>query len=634
MRYIVVFLILFGLAGCSVSGGHPVSSPADEQAGVAAAEDVGTLTFLPDYPKSGERVDVVYQPIKVFAGQSRLQLRARLRTAQDDGYNHGMGAATVALLEHQGDGTYRGSFVLPADAVYAAFAVEDAAGADVDSRAGRFWDLLVHDDDGRALFEALEQRFNDYMGRDQLEVLQSAQAMVRLYPDHPGAWGMLRAAEGWVLGEQGAEERLARHRGQLRELDRALAQQQDLDADLIGHMYWNARGLREQELTARWRQRLLDEHPGHFLAVQDRMMALHGEHREDPTVLLGELEALWQLANDSRGRKGVGRLGFATSRQIGDAEAIIKWAGRSVELSPSDRGHIARLLSQSDTTRKEGIRWLRAELSRIDSEGHSSRPLGASVQEHRQSMARRAADLRTSLGDAMMATGRIPEAIAALESATLVGWNSQRFQSLGEAQLASGNHKAAIDAFAAVAADPATAPEVVDRLRGKLEASADIWEQAIALAREEMIQRTLQSARAVALPAADIVLPDGSPGRLEDLVSDEPMVIAFWSRDCAPSVRAMPQIAELSQQLASDGVRLLAVTRNSISRAQPYLEEGGWDIQVIFDTEGEAARALSSWGTPQYFVVDAAGRVRFALSSIEALPRQVAALQSEPARSH
>lgn len=40
------------------------------------------------------------------------------------------------------------------------------------------------------------------------------------------------------------------------------------------------------------------------------------------------------------------------------------------------------------------------------------------------------------------------------------------------------------------------------------------------------------------------------------------------------------------------------------------------------------ARAIGSWGTPQYYVLDGSGRLRF-VSSLDDLPRHVAALRAD-----
>ncbi len=633
MRSIVVVVILIGLAGCSVPVQRSLTPAAGEGAVSETVAKGGLLSLSPDRPVPGQRVEAVYRPSNALTGEPRLHLRARLRTPHHDSYNGGMGSRTGAVLERQRDGSYRGSFSLPAEVVYAAFAVEDVAATRTDSREGRFWELLLHDANGHPVFEALQQRFSDHMGRDELAVLETAREMVRLYPEHPAGWSSLRAAEGWVLGEQGAEERLAIHGERLRAFDRALAEKRNLNADEVGYLYWYARVLQDEELTERWRERLLTEHPGHFFAVQERVLRLRREHREAPAALLRELEALWPRAEGRQARERIVGPAFTAARQVGDASTILVWADRYTSLDPSAHASVATSLSGTEATREEGFRRLRLQISRVESVPDEERPLGATAAEHRESATRQAATLRTLLGRTLLAAGRTQEGIAALEQAATVGWNTSRFRSLGEVRLSAGDTAGATHVFAAVAADPATAGETRDSLRLTLNLDPDAWEEAVFRARAEMLQRTLQSARAESLPSAVAAMRNGSPVRLEELIGDVPTVVVFWSRYCDFSVQAMPQIAALAERLAKEGMQLLAITRDSPAEAEPYLQEGGWDIQVLFDTKGQAARALNSWGTPQYFVLDGAGRLRFAFSSLDDLPRQIAALRAQESRS-
>jgi hypothetical protein len=74
---------------------------------------------------------------------------------------------------------------------------------------------------------------------------------------------------------------------------------------------------------------------------------------------------------------------------------------------------------------------------------------------------------------------------------------------------------------------------------------------------------------------------------------------------------------------------VVAITGDSPADAESYLQEGEWNIRAYFDTDGEAAQALNSWRTPQYFVLDGAGQLRFAFSSLGEVPRQMAALSAQ-----
>jgi peroxiredoxin len=585
----------------------------------------GELTFNPERPQPGQQVVAVYRPSDVLAGEPRLQLRARLRTPEDGSYNTGMGSLTVAALERGRDGTYSGELALPGEVVYAAFAVEDTAATRTDSREGRFRELLVHDSDGRPLFDALRQRFNDYMGRDELAVLETARSMVELYPERIEGWSSLRAAEGWVLGEEGAEERLSVHGEKVREFDSALTRKEAPTADEVGYLYWYARGVGEEEIMERWRQRLVAEFPGHWFAVQDRLMELQGE---EPAVLLQELEGPWETVEDAPARARIASLGLSTARRAGDAVAMRRWADRVLAIDPSSRSNVARTLAGSEFTREEGIRMLQAEIAALETAPDERRPLGATAVEHEATSASRAAALRVSLGRALLAADRTDEAIAVLERAAAAGWEPGRFRALGEARLAAGDTAGAARAFAAVGADPGASAESADSLRLAVAADPAAWSDAVSQVRTEMLERTMASARAEPLGPVSLVKRDGSEVQLAESLGNVATVVVFWSRYCGYSVQAMPRIAALAERLGDKGVPLLAVTRDPPAEAEEYLSDGGFDIEVLYDTNGEAARALNSWGTPEYFVLDGAGQLRFAFSSLEDLPRQVAALRA------
>lgn len=54
----------------------------------------------------------------------------------------------------------------------------------------------------------------------------------------------------------------------------------------------------------------------------------------------------------------------------------------------------------------------------------------------------------------------------------------------------------------------------------------------------------------------------------------------------------MPRIAELSKALAADGIPLLAVTENEPLEAEPYLDENGWSLAVVYDVSAEAGKRI------------------------------------------
>jgi len=582
------------------------------------------LVFFPAQPGRGEVVDVVYRSAEHLAGESRLHLRARLRTPNHSSYNTGMGSRNVTVLQRQDDGTYAGSFTVSGDVVYAAFVVEDVGAGRVDSREGRYWELLVHDDSGRPLFEALQQRFNDHMGRDELAVLESAREMARIYPERPNAWTSLRAAESWVLGEDGAEERTQVHQARIAAFDEDFRVRNDLTADEVGYMYWYARG----ELRPYWSERLLEEFPGHFFALQEQVNQLRAEHPDDPAAMVTGLEPLWELAVDDQGRERVLMPAFWAALEMEDVETILTWADRAAQ-SGQSAAWIAAVLTTNESTRERGIHLLREAIDEASSVPDTTRSLGATAAEHRTRATQRAASMRGDLGEALVAAGRLQEGITALEEAAQIGWDIERFRALGEALLESGDRTGALSHLAAVAADYATTTSSADSLRDTVGAEPAEWTEAVAAATTRMLGQTLATSRQDTLPAIRVTARGGGAADLADYFGESGSVVVIWSRYCSHSDRAMPSVAALAAELKAEDVALLAVTRDPIEEADAFLEEGGWDLQVFFDTQGEAARALNSWGTPQYFVLDGEGRLRFPFSSLRTIRRQMVSLQGK-----
>lgn len=600
--------------------GPALAAPASLQA------QAGALSFIPEQPRAGERIEVSYRPTATLAGEASLHLRARLRTPEHGAYNTGMGSVEVARLERGADGVARGSFRLPADVVYAAFAVESPDASRTDSREGRFWELLVSSDDGRPLLDALEQRFNDHMGRDMSEVLETARTMTRVYPDVPHAWTLLNAAENWGGETDDEEARAAGHRERLVEFHRTLRDVADLSTSQVAYMYWYALVQRSEDIVAYWRARLLENHPGHFFAIQERINELNRIHADDPEAFLTELESLWEIAGDQSARQRILGPGLQFARRTGEAEAIVRWSDRYVMTDPAPNTWAATTLAGIEATRDEGIRRLRAIIPEVARARNVGRALGQTAAEHEASVATRVAGLRTTLGRALFAAGRADEAVTEFESAASVGWDVARLRNLAEARLASGDSAGAISAFAAVAADPATSSEAAEALRATAGATADAWAVEVQRARYTMLERTLATAREEEVGSPSARVRGGADARLTDLLGPEATVVVFWSRYCGPSTEAMPRIAALAGELADIGVPLLAVTRDPQEAAEEYLEEGGFDLDVLFDVEGAVGRALNNWGTPQYYVLDGDGRLRF-ISSLDALKRHTAALR-------
>jgi hypothetical protein len=98
------------------------------------------LRITPAEPAPGAELELAYEGALASDATDTLKLRARLRHAGGELYNHGPLQRTVALLVRGDDGVFRGSFRLPEGVVYGSLAVEDRTGSRVDHNAGRMWE--------------------------------------------------------------------------------------------------------------------------------------------------------------------------------------------------------------------------------------------------------------------------------------------------------------------------------------------------------------------------------------------------------------------------------------------------------------------------------------------------------------
>lgn len=621
MKFPAAILILCGLAACAGS-----ALPGRQAEG--APLSAGSLHLVPEKPRAGGSVHVQYRPIPELADEERLILRARFRTPEDPGYNETMGSRQAAELVPGADGVFTGRFELPPGVVFAAFAVEDPSASEIDAHGGEFPELLVHDGQGRPLLEALDQRLNDYMGRDAREVLASARAMTEHYPDRPKSWRSLEFAEGLVPGDTPEKARAESHRQRLRTLDRQL-QSAEVDADTAGDMYWYARGL-DASIQEAWLERLREIDPDHFFLVQNRVMAMFEDDSMSPEARLAELEMMWNGIEDRQARERMASTGSFAAREAEDGQAVERWARRAAEYSrgqPPD--YSAMAVAAHPTSREMGINWLQSLIDELATVPEDGRPLGATQDEYQRELDTRIASLQTALGQALLAADRPEEAVAALEAAVKTGWNTDRFEALAEARRAAGDIDGAARALAAVAADPMESEESIgSALPDWLADYQPEWSGIVARAEADMLERTLAEADNQPLDEVRLDNRSGERVALEQLFGPEATVVVFWSRYCGPSSRAMPDIAALARTLSEQGVPLLAVTDDSSEAAMEFIESQALDVRVLFDTLGEAKLAFNAWATPQYFVLDGDGRLRFTYTELGALMRQVAALRN------
>jgi hypothetical protein len=597
----------------------------------AAAQSSGKLTLTA--PGPGARVEARYQADARFAGATRLVLRARLRTPGDqEAYLGGIGTETgrVAELVRGDDGVLRGSFQWPDSVVYALFAVEAPDGSVVDTHGNQGWELMARGAAGQPTAEALNQRGRDLTLRNPLLGLATAREGARLYPGDPANWLRLWWFEGYAQGRGETDSAsLQPRRARLAELTRAMQAKASLTGEELGTMATLARGLRDDPAATEWEARLLREHPRHREAVPVRMEAALAPHQSSLEGKLAALEPLWA----ELGATNDYLLMLATESALsgGDPAAVVRWTDRLLAHVPliEAQSRAARAVAERPATRAEGMRQIRGILARLHEARDADRDLFRTAPLQRDLDAERQAELLAALGQALAATKNVPAALDTLRAASSRSARVPLLREIAAAQLAAGDTAGAARSWAR-AAGAGAGTSLADSVREEIGVryAADRWAADEAAARNELAARMRRGE--VARPLAGglrLVDGAGAPAALRGSTAGRATVVVFAKSGCGFSLRALPQVERVAARLARDGVRTVLVTDEAPSvDLQRFFAARGYSGPVLFDPSRSTHAAFGSAGTPEYFVVDGAGTIRFEYSSLDELPRQVAAL--------
>lgn len=123
-------------------------------------------------------------------------------------------------------------------------------------------------------------------------------------------------------------------------------------------------------------------------------------------------------------------------------------------------------------------------------------------------------------------------------------------------------------------------------------------------------------------PPPDFTLPDpsGKSFRLRDLAFQKPFVVIFACNHCPYVVHVRDVLGRLARDYQAKGVGFLAINSNDASqypedapdRMPMFAREGGWDFPYLVDATQQVARAWHAACTPDFFVLDASGRLAYA----------------------
>lgn len=592
-----------------------------------ATADRSELSFQTDRPAAGQELGVEYRSTRLFEAESRLILRARYRFAGGTEQ-----VIRVGEMSREDDDVFRTRIVLPDSLVYAAFAVEDPAASIVDTNGRRLWELMIREP-GQAnpSFEALRERTHDLVGRNWEMALQTTRRMTDLYPDEPESWFFRYSFEATLVTGEEAARLSEEHRARYARLEGAL-RVGDVSPDRVAGLVLYGYSLGGMPGQEAWEDLLLRTAPTHPTAVQVATMRLTRADEAgsaSPQARLSGLEELWRTAGPSR---VIASSAFRTALQRGIPDVVLLWADRYATLDPTQAALIATMLADRADLRAEGIDRLRTMLLTIEA-GSGTRSLLDNQAFHQQSVERQAQRVLLSLGRALVEEGRPTEGLDTLRVAAERAWNPDVFRAAADQFLAHGDTAVALPLLARAYADPTVSPATRDSIAriGEDRYGSRGWQTRVATARAEMRTRLLADAMRRRI-APEVPLQDGA-GRqvpLREILAGETTVVAFWSL-AGPAAGELPRLDALARDLQAGGARLVTIASEDASHElTAILGRGGYTFPVFHDPTGAAARAFGQWGTPEYFVIDGEGFIRFEYSRAGDVLRQAIVLHPIP----
>ena len=335
---------------------------------------------------------------------------------------------------------------------------------------------------------------------------------------------------------------------------------------------------------------------------------------------------------------GHARVLFSVAQQLvsqsKDDAVYRRWVERSMQGVSDSAYRVALAFASRPGLRAEGEQALRALLNGPVDALAPFRRLAETQGEY----VRRASDVRrtvlVALGRALAADGRMAAATDTLGLAAAGVWDLDVFRALTAAYVSIADTTAADRIRARLAVDSRTLPDSAKAIGVAVSArvGAAVWDSLLTSARDEMHQRFLERSKVRSLShAPHLLLANGTSVELHTVTGGKPAAVIFWSRECGWALQALPAITSVAERLMKAGVPVVFVAGAQPSaEVNSFLASKGWKLPVYYDSGGEMSNAFANFGTPAYYAIDAAGRIRFDQVSDEAqLFGQLEALRSE-----
>jgi len=577
----------------------------DAEAGASSLEE----ELLGEDLSDGVRFE--YRSASWLAAEDVLRLRGRYRLAHDRRDLDDPDRYFETVLTRRGDGTFEGTALLPAGAVYAVAAVEDPDGTRLDTGAGAYWSVTAPGT--RLSLDALRQRYRTLQDRDWNLSARAADEMVELYPMEPMGWWLQLLRRQFSDGQASIDSVEAIHREQLQRLliDSKEEPRPDPGGWRLAILGRYALALREERVADSLATELETRFPENPFAVQNRVIAAAAH--TDPADVLSAFEREYQATGDTE--PSLAEAGFQYARMADSPSLMVRWARRIDAARSGSLDEALQVLVSLPETRREGIALLRQHIDGLgrSQTSASQRPLHLSRAENDRALARREATLMASLGAALAADGQTDMARSVLANSAELGWDPAVFGRLAREYMALGDSVAALRMLARVAVDPLHA----DGGPAAAEDLGPLPDSLLSAADSVMRERLLADMGGLLVPGDPRVeAPDGRDVELRHLLAPGvPTVLAYW-RVLGGAYRSdLPRLESRRNRLAQEGIELVVIARAEDPGAQS-------DLEFFLDSEGEALSALGLRSTREYLVLDGDGHIRFRHSDLDLAARQ------------
>jgi peroxiredoxin len=350
--------------------------------------------------------------------------------------------------------------------------------------------------------------------------------------------------------------------------------------------------------------------------------------------MLRLLDALWDQRTPDRAAQIADqalRLAISTAR----VDAIDRWWSRVLSVSSdsvSAEIDFGDALSRSPALAQLGIERLRAIIPQMSQFEHDSRRLSETVAQREKRGAAQRRRVLSSLGRALVASGNSTAGLDTLTLAAKTGWDLSVFRAIRAASLSTGDSATAWTMTARLVADPSTTGQTRDSLTATAMSALGTarWAALQDDATRLFARRMLEGSTMQSLPGKPrLRAADGRELSLRDRLGGRVSVLVFWSRYCGWALDDLEALKNVAERLERQGSQLVIVIDDEpgpSAELTAFLKGHHVRVPVLFDVQHSTSKAFNNWGSPHYYVLDEAGRLRFPAvsSATEAMVRAVA----------